>query len=323
MKKLFCVLLVSLLLTGCTQSEQPAVTTTTAAPTTAPTVASPEPDIPEPVKSAQIEVLSCCFREEVLPADFEAALERFPVEEGKLYVDLAFRVTNTGEAPLGEEDFYASFEFDGSQIEMQLEVEEDAWHFANEDPTVYPGQTRMAHLLYNVDRAAANAPLTVHYSLLEETGELSVEPETPPTLEDKTQLKLGETVNLESFGSVQVVDCLIQSYLRATGNGAEKYYFPNGGEMLILVLKTTSETAPEPDLLDAYLMAGEIPEYSQIYVESEDHLDLIPLEDAPAPQVGEERILHIWVEIPFGLPKDNISIRLTLDTNCYYCYPFG
>lgn len=324
MRKLFCALLAVFLLTGCSKPEQPKATTT---PTTAPTqTTAPAPDgpeVPAPVKSAEIEVLSCTFKEQILPTDFETYMGWFPAEEGKMYVDLTLRVENTGELPLGKEDLSAYFEYEEKRYDLQLEVEENAWNFANEDRTIPLGQARTVHLFYNVDREAVNTPLTVYYTLLDQTGEIPVGPEAEPVLEDKILLQLSDTVSWGETGTVQVMDCLVRPYLRPTGNGAEKFYSPSGDDMFILVLKVDSESELTPNLLDAYLMAGQIPEFAQIYVESEDHLSFIPLEEAPEPQAGEERIYHLWVEIPFGMPTEGMSIRLNVDTVSYYCCPFG
>lgn len=324
MKKIFCVMLAVLLLTGCSKNETPPVTT---APTTAPTQSTTpppdEPDVPEPVTSAEIELLSCRFKDQVLPVDHEACFGYFPAEEGKIYIDLTLRVCNTGETPIGKEELSAFFEYEGMRYDMQLEVEENAWNFANEDRTVHPGQTRTVHLFYNADLAAVDSSITVHYNFLQESGEIAVGEQVQPVLEDKIQLQLADTVHWGNTGTIQIMDCLISTFLRATGKGAEKYYADTDSDLFILILKVDSETDPEPDLLDAYVMAGYEPEFVQILVESEDHLALTPLEEAAPPQPGQERILHLWLEIPFEIPTEDLAMRLNIETGSYYCRPIG
>jgi len=313
--------LVVLLLAGCSGDNRPAATT---APTTAPTQATtPPPEVPEPVKAGKIEVLSCRFKDQVLPADHEVYLGWFPVEEGKIYIDLTLSVCNTGEAPLGEEDISAFFRYGDERYDMQLEVEENAWNFANEDRTVHPGQTRRVHLFYNVDKAAADSEITVHYTFLKESGELAVEDEVLPVLQGKSQLQLADTVAWGDTGTVQVMDCLISPFLRATGDDAKKYHSPDGYEFLVLILKVDSEAELEPEVLDGYVMAGQEPDFVQMNVESEDHTTLIPLNEAEPVQAGQERIIHLWVEIPGEMPTEGLAMRLNIDTGSYYCYPVG
>lgn len=320
MKKLLCAVLAVLLLTGCTVSKPTITSSPTTAPTKATTPPPPEPELP---KSAEIEILSCRFKEQVLPVDHETYFGWFPMEYGKIHIDLTLRVQNTGEAPLGKDDLSAYFSYDGQRIDMQLEVEENAWNFANEDRTVHPGQTRTVHLFYNADSAITESDITVHYTFLGESGEIAVEQAVQPVLEDKTELRISDTVNWGETGTVQVMDCLITSYLRPTGKNAQKYHSPEGYDYFVMIIKVDSESEIEPDLLDAYVMAGQEPDFVDISVESGDHMTLIPLAEAEAPQAGEERILHLWVEIPSDMPSSVLVMRLNVDTTAYYCYPLS
>lgn len=322
MKKLVFVFLAVLLLVGCSEDAPPAVTTApTTVPTTAPKADPPEPPAPE--KTADIEILSCRFKEQVLPLDHEATVGYFPAEEGKVYIDLTLEVTNTCQEDLDKEDLSAYFIFGDRRYDMQLEVEENAGNFANEDRTVHPGQCRRVHLFYNVDKAALEAEITVSYTLVGQSGTIPVEQEVPPVLEDKQLLQLADTVPWGEAGTLQVMDCLIRPYLSPTGNSDQKYSPGTGNNLFILVVQLDSESELEPALLEAYLMAGQDPDFAQISAETPDHQYLDLLEDALLPQPGEERILHFWVEIPMNMPTEGMAIRLNVDTGSYYCYPIG
>lgn len=316
MKKFLAIGLTALLLTGCGAPVAPAPVSTTTVPTTT-TAPPPEPEL---VKAASTAVLSCCFKEQILPSDHELSVGLFPPEEGKMYIDLTMQVENTGEAPIGAEDITAYFQYEGRRYDMQFEVEENAGNFANEDRTVHPGDSRIVHLFYTVDAAARD--MVVHYSILGEGDQMGVDDYVPPVLEDKTQLKIGDTFGHEGRYSVTVMDCMVGKHLRATGNGAQKYYVADH-DVLVMTVKLRNESAEELELVEGYLMMGQAPEFAQISVESEDHLTLTEVTEGCGVGPGEEQILHIWVAIPQDIPTEGMAMRLNILCDSFYCYPVG
>ena len=309
-----------LALTGCAAESKPPVTTvTTTVPTT---TVTPPPEVPELVKDADTEILSCSFKDQILPTDHEVAIGLFPGEEGKILIDLTLEVRNTGEAPLGKEDFTAYFSYGGKRYDMQFEVEENAGNFANKDKTVQPGDLRKVHLFYTVDTEAADTAMTVHYTILGEAGQIDVAGYVPPVLEDKTEVKIGTVFTREGDYSFEVLDCMVSQSLRATGNGAKKYYV-SGSDVFVLILKVRNEGDGPLDLLEGYLMAGEMPEFAQNYLESEDHLELIEPEEGYTLNAGEEQILHLWIAIPPDSPTAGMAMRLNVQCDSFYCYPIG
>ncbi len=317
MKKMFAMVLVILILTGCGADKEPPVTTA-ATLTTAPD----KPDTPEPVKSADTEILSCRFKDRILPVDHEVAVGLFPGEEGKVFIDLILQVRNTGEVALGKDDFSAYFSYGGKRYEMQFEVEENAGNFANEDKTIQPGALRTVHLFYTVDAKAADTAMTVHYTIPGEANQITVDDYAPPVLEDKTELKIGTVITREGDYAFEVLDCMVSESLRATGYGAQKYYI-SGSDVIALILKVRNEGDAPLELLESYLMAGEMPEFAQIYLESEDHMELIEPEEDYTLNVGEEQIIHLWVAVPEDTPTEGMAMRLNVQCDSFYCYPIG
>jgi hypothetical protein len=312
MKRIYAMLLAALLLTGCAAEEPPADTTGSTAPsTTAPTVA--EVQIP---KSGEITVLGCSFKEEVLPADYEVYVGRFPAEEGKIFVDLTLSVKNTCQYPIGEKDITGYFEYGGKRYTMQFEVEENAGDFANTQKQVDVGETKTVHLFYRVDRKAEDAALTVHYSAFGQAYQAEVQDQTEP---EKRQLNIGEVFTREGMYSVEIMDCMIAPHLRATGSGAVKYYV-EGSHVFSLVIKLRNEGDADLSYLEGYLLAGDHPEFASIQMEVKDNKEL---EDTTTVKAGQEQILHLWVAVPADTPAEGMSMRLNILGDSFYCCPVG
>lgn len=326
MKKMITMLLaLMLMLTACAQDATPEDTTasTAVSTTTAPETTEPEvPEEPELKKSAQVEVLACSFKDQVLPTDHEAYVGWFPEEEGKVYVDLTMRVQNTGEAPIGEEDITGWFEYEGQRIDMQLEVEANAGDFENVDKTVPVGETKIAHLFYTVDAAAEGASISAHYSVLGEEDQIQVDDYVPPVLEDKIQMKIGDVFGREGEYTVEVLDCLISDTLRATGDGAVKYYV-EGHEAFDLILRIRNEGDSELDLLEGYLMVGQETEYATEELEINDNKELEALSDEDPIGPGEEVIVHLWVAVPLDTPAEGMVLRFNIQGDSFYCHAVG
>lgn len=314
MKIILVLLLVALLLTACAAEGQPVTTSSTTATTATAKPDTQEPQIP---KTAEVAVLSCSFKAQVLPADHEVYVGCFPYEEGEVYVDLVLSVTNTCEAPIDGGDITGYFEYAGKRYTMQFEVEETADDFANEDKAVLPGETKTVHLFYRVDAAAEGGDLTVHYSALGDSNEISVAPQTEPV---KQELKIGDVVSCEGSYTVEVLDCKVSSSIRATGSGAKKYYVA-GSHVFSLILRVRNDGTSALDYLEGYMLAGDRPEFAVIQMEVNNNLELEDL--TRALQAGEEQILHLYVAVPEDTPAEGMVMRFNIMGGSYCCCAVG
>lgn len=312
MKRILILLLAALMLAGCAAEGVPAETSGSTAPsTTAPT--EPKPQIP---KSGEVEVVSCSFQEQVLPADFEVYVGHFPSEEGKIYVDLTLSVKNTCDYPIDKEDITGYFEYAGKRYTMQFEVEENAGDFANVQKQVDVGETKRVHLFYRVDRKAEDAEITVHYSVFGQDYQANVGYQTQP---EKPQLQVGDTFGRDGMYSLEVMDCMIAPYLRATGSGAVKYYV-EGSHVFSVVIKLRNESDADLSYLEGYLLAGDQPEFASIQMEIKDNIEL---EDTTTVKAGQEQILHLWVAVPGDTPTESVAMRFNILGDSFYCCPIG
>ena len=312
-RKFLALSLAVLMLTACGTEK---VSETSAPNTTKPTQ-KPEPQI---TKTAEVEVLGCRFADRVLPTDFEVFVGCYPAAEGEVYVDLPLRVTNTCEYNIDGKNVTGSFEYAGKRYAMQLAVEENAGDFANEEKYVPAGESRVVHLFYRVNGAAAETEITVNYTVLGEEKQITVSGAAEPALEDKHLLQIGDVFRREGAYSLEVVDCMISNSLRATGEGAVKYYV-NGYQVLCLVLKLHNEGDEPLAFLEGYVLAGQQPEFATIQKESEDRKELEDMTDAL--EAGEEQILHLWVPVPLGTTVTDAAMRCNVLGDSFYCCPVG
>lgn len=312
-----------LLLAGCAgespketipfEQTTPTYVTTTATEPTSPSTSPTTPENPEATKTAEIEVLSCSFQEEILPADFEVYVGRFPAVEGKVYVDLVLKVRNTCDETIDGEDISGSFKYDGKRYAMQFEVEDNAGDFANEDKRVYPESCKIVHLFYTVDRKAEEEALTVRYTALGQEREIPV---APRSQRQKKVLQVGETFRADGQYAFKVMDCSVYYEFSATGKDAVKYHV-EGSNVIALTMKLQNLSPWDLDYLEGYLLAGDRPEFGTVQLEVNDYTEL---EDWTEPlEPDQEEIIHIWVVIPQGVSTADLIFRLNVQGDSFYC----
>ncbi len=327
MKKFITLTLaLMLLLTACGNQAQPQPSSTTS--TTAPVTTTQRPTLPElpqqpdETKSARFEVLSCCFKEQVLPTDFESYVGYFPAEEGKVYVDLTMRVRNTGESALGSNDITASFDYDDQHYQMQFELEESAGDFKDTDKSIAPGETGVVHLFYTVDAAAKEESLEVAYTVVDQSDKIQVDDYVAPVLEEKILLNIGDIHTVEGAYTVEVLDCMVSDKLQATGENALKYYV-EGYDVFTLVLKVANEGDENLTALEGYYIDGDQIKYATEELEVEENRKLESLSEQNTIKAGEEGIVHLWVAVPIDTEAAGMIMRFNILGESFYCSAVG
>ena len=162
--------------------------------------------------------------------------------------------------------------------------------------------------------------MEVHYSVLGQEDQIQVDDRVAPVLEDKLQLKIGEVFGREGDYAVEVLDCLISDSLRATGDGAVKYYV-EGHEVFDLILRVSNEGDADLRLLEGYLLLGQEMEYASSEIEINDGKELEALSNPVGP--GEEVIVHLWVAVPIDTPAEGMLLRFNIQGDSFYCYAVG
>lgn len=321
MKRLFLLLLALLMLSGCGTGKPEGTTpferTTPTFVTTATTEPTTPSDEPPKLKKAEIQVLSCRFREQILPADHEVYVGCFPAEEGEVYVDLALQVRNTCDESIDSKDITGYFEYAGKRYNMQFEVAQNATDFANRVKQVRPGECKTVHLFYRVDQAAEAETLTVHLTALGKEQELTVTERTEP---EKTALQVGQTFLQEGQYSLEVLKCGIVKEFYATGAGAVKY-FVDGSDVFTLTVKVRNLGYGDLDFLEGYLLMGDQPEFGAVQREVNNNLELEDWTTLIRP--GQMEIIHIWVAVPPDMPSAGMALRLNVQGDSFCCYPIA
>jgi hypothetical protein len=313
--------LVLLMLSGCGAEKQLGTTpferTTPTFVSTGPTEPDESPEEPQKPKMAEIQVLDCRFREQILPADYEVYVGRFPPEEGEVYVDLSLRVRNTCDVPIDGKDISAYFEYAGKRYTMQFEVVQNAGDFMNQSKKVRPGECKTVHLFYRVKQAAQSETLTVHLNALGQEQTLTVAEYTEP---EKTILKVGQTFVQEGQYSLEILRCGVASQIYATGAGSVRYQV-EGSDVLFLTMKVRNLGYSDLDYLEGYLLMGEQPEFAAVQWEINDNLEL---EDwSGVISSGQVEIIHLWVAVPQDTPAAGMALRLNVQEDSFCCYALG
>lgn len=319
MRKILPLLLAMLMLCGCGQDKSGETTANeNGSPTFITTVATepadPKPEEPQVYKSGDVQVLWCNYREQILPADYEVYVGRFPEKEGKVYVDLALQVRNTCDASINSQDISGYFNYDGKRYTMQFEVETNAGDFANTNKQVRPGETKIVHLFYTVDQQAEDSPITVHYTAFGESYEIAAGQRNEP---EKKVLRVGEIFLKEGQYSLEVLDCLISSKLQATGIGGVKYYV-EGSDIYYMTVKVRNLGYGDLNFVEGYLLAGEQPEFATVQVEVNNNTELVDWTGGIG--CGETEIIHIWVAVPQDMPSAGIAMRLNVQNDSFCCF---
>lgn len=264
----------------------------------------------------EIEVRSCAFDKEVMGVDEEFSTWGYTEREGKVYVNLALRVKNTGTAAFTEDSITASFEYDNSTYDMQYSLS-SVLPKGNNDESIPAGCIGVVEMFALVDEAAVNSDITVKYTVDGKERSQKVAPiDTTPAFDKKTELKVGDKISLDGFYDIEVISCTEGEKMYPTGSKNGSYYTVGVDKKVIdVVVKIKNNTAFDFMGPNCYTInsKGEILRGDEM-IESQDNTE-ITRDDLKA---GEERYMHIYVAVEQNEPTQDIAVRYTIADHCFY-----
>ncbi len=270
------------------------------------------------VDDLKIEVLSCSFDKEVMGIDEELSGYGFTERNGKVYVNLALKITNNGTTALKKDDIKGYFEYDELRYDLQYELMLSV-PVRNDDDSLSPECIGFVNMISLVDEAATSEDLTVHFTIKENEYSEKVMPiDTRSHLEKKTEVSAGDSFNVNGLYEVNVIECVETKYLRATNyNESEQYQYYNK-KFIDLVLSVKNNTNVNLSAINGYVIIDEEGVRANERVENSENTDLEYLSIEPI-KSGEEGIVHIFVTVDEDINTDGLAMRFNLGGNCYYC----
>lgn len=270
-------------------------------------------------EAPEIKTVRCVFREQITPADFEGYGTYFSAADGKVYVDLVLDINNKSDDSMTEEDISGYFTYDGLRYDMQFEVEsEHGEGFLSYSPCVKPGERRIVHLICSVGEAAASEPLTVNYKVYGKTEFETItvsEDSSAYTLEEKTELKIGDTVNIEDKYNIEVTDCSVKKYLTASDYANSRQYTNYNGSFFELILKVKNNSSEPLSDISAYTFVDGQAIKATKEIETKNNTELMYL-SFDALQPGEEEYIHLYVSVEEGISSEGLAMRVNFFGTC-------
>ncbi len=267
------------------------------------------------IDGIKVTPLSCEFDNELLGIDEELAQSGFTKLDGKVYVNLALKIVNNGTEDFTEDDISAYFEYNGLRYDMQYELMTVKPASVNDDdiPVGYAG---VVYLFYVVEEAATEESITVHYTIKGNEYEKEVAPlDTRTAFEKKTELSVGDKLDIDGIFEIEVISCSETEYLRAENYAETDQYGSYGDKFIDLVLKVNNKTDVDAASFYAYTVVDDVRILSSSRIETDDNTKLKDI----SLKAGEEGIIHLFVAVDENLDTTGMSMRLNILENCYYC----
>lgn len=264
-----------------------------------------------------IEVLSCSFDNEVMGIDEEFSNWGFEKRDGKVYVNLALKITNRSDEPLTKDDIKGFFKLDDVEYSLQYNLASSA---PNPDSdNILPGCVGMVNLITLVEESVMDSDITVNYSIKGEEFQEKVSPlDTTDAFSKKTEVKPGDKFNVNGLYDVEVISCTEEEKLSATDkeNGSE--YLAGSGKKfvdLLLKVKNNTDVALDPVKITNYtILEDNTAIRGNVRFEANNNTELGYDELQP----NTEEYAHFFVSVNEDVKTDDLIMRFNLAGNCYY-----
>ncbi len=263
-----------------------------------------------------IEVLCCEFDKEVMGLDEEISSWGFTERDGKVYINLTVKVTNNSKSEFGEDDIKGSYLYDGSTYDLQYSLAAVCPSTKDED-MIPKGAVGLINLISLIDEGAMNEDITVDFTIGGKEYHEKVGPiDTRSAFDKKTELKVGNKVNMNGFYDIEVISCTEQKNLRpgASKNGYG-LTFGEDEKAIDLVLKIKNNTAEDFKISMGYvaLKNGDLIRGDN-RVETEDRTEFTY--DSIKP--NEERYIHVFVGVEDTVNTSGLAMRYNIGCECFY-----
>ena len=279
----------------------------------------------ETVGDVKVEVLACEFDKEVMGIDEESSGYGFTERDGKVYVNLALKVTNNSSETLTEDNFSGYFEYNDLRQDLQFEL----WNVApkKDNENILPGCVGIVYMLSVVEEAAMDSELTVHFSVSGKEFKEKVSPiDTRSAFEKKTKVSVGDKFNVNGLYDVEVISCQEKQYIQASNFAESEQYEAMGDDKIIdLVLKVKNNTDSNFGEIKGYAPVNGQFSWADVQIEVNNNTEFKNLSDrendttSEALKPGQEEYIHVCAMIEQNENADNSAVRFNIAGNCYYC----
>ena len=268
----------------------------------------------------EFEVSSCAFDYEIMGIDEESSNWGYTKRDGKVYVNLTLKITNNSEETLNKDSISGYFVYDESEHEMQYNLASVAPELKDGD-NIKPGNIGIVNLFSLVDEAAIKKDIVVKYSIDGNEYEEKVGPvDTRDAFSKKTEVSKGDTIDVEGFYEVEIVECTTKEALMATNyEESEKYIVGAGKKIIDLVLKVKNNTDIDLTEISGYTIMDDTIYKTACKIEIDDNTDFAYLSGKPL-EAGKEEYIHLYTRVEEGVDIKDFAMRFNLAGNCYYCY---
>ncbi|MBE6913252.1 MAG: hypothetical protein E7473_12080 [Ruminococcaceae bacterium] len=329
---LACAMTIAII-SGCSNSTAPSASSNSTAPSassnsTAPSASGDSSQVEQEaapkntvinIDDLKIEVLSCSFDKEVMGIDEEFSGYGFTERDGKVYVNLALKITNNRATPLKKDEIKGYFEYDELRYDLQYELMSSVPVGSN-DNLLAPDCIGFVNMISLVDEEATKENLTVHFTIDENEYSEKVMPiDTRSAFEKKTEVSVGDTFDANGLYEVEVIKCEESKYLRATNYNESRQYQSANEKFIDLVLNIKNNTNVNFRSIYGYVIIDEDGIRAIDKVEVKENTELESMDIAPI-KPGEEGIVHLYVTVEDDMDTDDLAMRFNLGGNCYYCY---
>lgn len=267
--------------------------------------------------NVNIEVLGCSFDKEVMGVDEEFSNWGFTERDGKVYINLALKVTNNSDETLTKDDFKGFFELDGDEYDLQYNLATVAPK--PDSYNIQPGCVGMVNMIALVDESVMDSDITVNYSIKDEEFQKKVEPiDTTDAFSKKTEVKAGDKFDVNGLYDVEVISCTEKENLTTTDEENGGQYLAAEGKKyvdLLLKIKNNTDVEMDPVKITTYtILDDEKAIRGNVRFEEKDNTEIGYNGLAPE----KEEYAHFFVSVDETVKTDDLVIRFNIAGNCYY-----
>lgn len=291
------------------------------------------------LSNSKFRVVECVFDANLTGQDEEYYDVAFaPSERKYVYVDLVLEVENTGDKPFGKENISAYFMYDDLRYDMEFSLEGknskgcSSTEYINVggvstkvDRTIKSGDIDFLHMsVYGIEKEAVGSDITVIYTIDgKEFEEKVAVKEEKDLLTSKTEVKVGDVVDVNGRYSFEVLDCDIKKYLQATNLAeSEQYETFGSGSIVDLKIKFTNNTKFTAEKIEPYAVLNDQIYKGECGVEYDNNTKIsgvLGAKENPTLDAGSDNICHLYFAGVEEADADNFIVRFNVGGVCYYC----